>query len=428
MGNKGKGNKVKLSFSVWVILLVFATLAAYGIYTLGPVSVEKEPNDLSVLADSLNKSKALDSIVDIQPEQDINGKQSALPTALELLQSGDYSHLEELVLENYSELHSDELESLRSAMHIRASLLRRQEKQREANELLQTIASIFNDKDSWKLIGLDAAMQKDWLTSYKALLKASQLENDGLKLTELLNSLAHAANLHTSSLIEQNDLDSALQVAESLYFSHPAFPKFQYNYAQALIALGRLNEARTVLASLKSEPNFANQSKELLSNIDRIEEVSQQDYISSKLRESDTANVDAKDSSIRSINIPLNRYGTGFIANARINNRSVSLLLDTGASITALNNQTIQKLGLTEIGQTITLNTANGQTQSELYRAKTINLNGVTMQNIVVANINMPENPNFVGLLGTDILNSRNNGFSFVLDTSKPALIFTQTR
>ena len=414
---------MRFSSSVLVILCIFALVAGFGIYTLFQNPQESNTKNLiNKTFPSIEDDKALPKTQGTLTNPKIE-QTSILPQIDKLLQSGAYTQLEDLVLTNYSELNSNELEELRRAMHLKASSLRRSEKSRESIELLQTIAAIFDDKESWKLIGLEAALQKDWSTSYSALLKASQLENDSLKLTELLNSLAHASNLYTSSLLEQKDLESALNVAESLYFSHPSFPQFQYNYAQALVALGRLDEAKNILISLKNEPNFTVQSDELLSNIQAIEEASRQDY-----RPDQTDLTPTDELAQRSIDIPLKRYGTSFIAQTKINGRSISLLLDTGASITALNNQSVQRLGLTATGQTITLDTANGRTQSNLYQANSIELNGVTIKNAVIASIDMPDNPNFVGLLGTDILNSKNGSHSFVLDTSKPALIFEPSR
>ncbi|MCH2191192.1 MAG: retroviral-like aspartic protease family protein [Gammaproteobacteria bacterium] len=410
---------MKLSFSVWMIMCFFAALAGYAIYTISSSFKEAETVDVATKTITRNQENKSHPNKTELPETNESVQPSLLFQVKQHLETGNYIKLQELVLNHYSVLNTKELRQIYRSLHLKASSLRRLEKSRESIALLKTIAAIFDDKESWKLIGLETALQKDWPTSYEALLKASRLENDSLQLTELLKNLSHAANLYTSSLLERKDFESALNVAESLYFSHPTFPQFQYNYAQALVAVGRLSEAKNILLSLKNEPNFKIQSEELLSNIEAIATKTQLD---SKTNQS--AALSTGEAAESSVEIPLNRFGTSFLAKTKINKRSVSLLLDTGASITALGSQTIQTLGLTPLGQTITLDTANGRTQSKLYRANSIELNGVIIQNVVIASIEMPYNPNFVGLLGTDILNGQTDSYSFVLDTSKPALIF----
>ena len=100
------------------------------------------------------------------------------------------------------------------------------------------------------------------------------------------------------------------------------------------------------------------------------------------------------------------------------------LLLDTGASITALSAEAIQDLGLRPNGTIITLNTANGRTQSRLFRTDRLRLGRLQLNDMVVAEIDLSGSRGIAGLLGTDVLNQLNEQFSYPIDDENNALIF----
>ena len=101
-----------------------------------------------------------------------------------------------------------------------------------------------------------------------------------------------------------------------------------------------------------------------------------------------------------------------------------SLLLDTGASITALSRELIDRLNLQPLNRQIRLNTANGSTLAELYQVERLQLGRLVLSDIVIADIDMGSTSNFQGLLGTDTLNKLRNDYDYVIDNGQKALIF----
>ena len=100
------------------------------------------------------------------------------------------------------------------------------------------------------------------------------------------------------------------------------------------------------------------------------------------------------------------------------------MLLDTGASITSLSAEVIQRLGLEPLGRSIQINTANGRTEAPLYRVKRISLGRFRIQDLVVAEIDLGRDNRFQGLLGTDLLNGVNQNYGYLIDNQKSELIF----
>ncbi len=100
------------------------------------------------------------------------------------------------------------------------------------------------------------------------------------------------------------------------------------------------------------------------------------------------------------------------------------MLLDTGASITALSLDAIQRLGLEPTGRYIQLSTANGLRTAQLYSANNIRIGRLKKRHLIVAEVDMPSSSGVQGLLGTDLLNSIDQRYSYLIDNQKNALIF----
>ena len=97
---------------------------------------------------------------------------------------------------------------------------------------------------------------------------------------------------------------------------------------------------------------------------------------------------------------------------------------DTGASITSLSQSTIDRLGLEPSGRAIQLSTANGTRRSELFQTERIRLGRLSVNNLLVASIDLGNNSRIDGLLGTDLLNQIDSRYSYVIDNQRNALIF----
>ena len=120
--------------------------------------------------------------------------------------------------------------------------------------------------------------------------------------------------------------------------------------------------------------------------------------------------------------VPIRKYGGSIIVPVNLNNqKSVYLILDTGATMTVLSTDVAIELGLTSDpeSQIATVNTAGGPVQVNLTRVKSIGINGAMANDVVVAIHDLPDiQPGVDGLLGMSFLNN----FLVTLDSDQGRL------
>jgi len=91
----------------------------------------------------------------------------------------------------------------------------------------------------------------------------------------------------------------------------------------------------------------------------------------------------------------------------KINNRSAEFLIDTGASVVAINRQDAQRFGLdTDGGKKVLAQTASGQSEGRLVTLNSISIGTIQLYNIpaVMLEGNSPKRP----LLGMSFLQHLN--------------------
>jgi clan AA aspartic protease (TIGR02281 family) len=120
--------------------------------------------------------------------------------------------------------------------------------------------------------------------------------------------------------------------------------------------------------------------------------------------------------------IALTARANQFIVELQVNQSSVvSLLIDTGASITTIAKSRFQQLpnaSAFTLQRSQLFNTANGVTRGEVYRADSVQLGATRFDNIDIAVLDFPSTPNVDGLLGMNILKR----FHFQIDQDQKRL------
>lgn len=108
------------------------------------------------------------------------------------------------------------------------------------------------------------------------------------------------------------------------------------------------------------------------------------------------------------ITIPLTRMGGSLIVEAQLNQeRSVQLILDTGASMTVLSTQVAIDLGIlgTTENELMTVNTAGGQVQVNVNYLSSLTVGSAQAYDVGVAIHDLPDMPSRIeGLLGMSFL------------------------
>lgn len=105
--------------------------------------------------------------------------------------------------------------------------------------------------------------------------------------------------------------------------------------------------------------------------------------------------------------IPLKNKRNQWYAPLNIGSTTFELLVDTGASTTAISGEAFERLAPEQrqfLGR-ILINTASGQTQARLYNMKQVTLGGWQLDQVDVLVLPVDRLSGFDGLLGMDILN-----------------------
>ncbi|MBL4674004.1 MAG: clan AA aspartic protease [Arenicella sp.] len=350
-----------------------------------------------------------------------NDAQFHFDSILALINNGQAVAASKAINERYSSLSSRQLELLKSAL-LSLALRSNNNDTVQAKQVLLATSKAFDELTVWKHLGDAAVSDNDWNTAYTAYLRASELENNPIDLDHLLLKLVAGSGHLRSSFEANNDLLSVKNLYQNLNDLHPNFQRFQYELAISHLKLGETESAKRLLQPLIYDLELGEVSKQALAQINSRAGRS----LSEQRREPEPSEAITKNTNIRSsdILVPLISVGSSFIVDSTIERQSARLLLDTGASITSLSSQLIERLKLKPTGQSIRLSTANGVTNARIYRVKQLQLGSLVLRDMLVAEINLSNNRSFQGLLGTDALNQLQPQYSYLIDNQESALIF----
>jgi clan AA aspartic protease (TIGR02281 family) len=120
--------------------------------------------------------------------------------------------------------------------------------------------------------------------------------------------------------------------------------------------------------------------------------------------------------------VKLQRLGDHFIVKAQLGNNDAQLLIDTGASITAITYgyyQRVSRRSFTRFLGRFSVSTANGPVLAPMYQVAELRLNQSVVANSTVVLLNMPEQSGIDGLLGMNFLRE----FDFRINQSNAELL-----
>ncbi|MBU3004031.1 retropepsin-like aspartic protease family protein [Paraglaciecola arctica] len=119
--------------------------------------------------------------------------------------------------------------------------------------------------------------------------------------------------------------------------------------------------------------------------------------------------------------IPLQQFGDQYVVNARLSSNQVALLIDTGASITAISKQYFDNLSnrykVNYLGR-FTIATAAGSIMARIYQFRELTINHATVENLPVVVLPLQSIENADGLLGMNFLRE----FDFKIDQQQSVM------
>lgn len=186
-----------------------------------------------------------------------------------------------------------------------------------------------------------------------------------------------------------------------------------YRLAEVYLHNGYPENARYVVEQLIASNRNVNRAQALLTEIDKM--VSG-DYEKRPFR------------SLHSQILPLEKHGNHFVVVLTLqNNVRLKLLIDTGASITAVSHASFtNKVGYSNhtLLPSRLFNTANGVTRGEVLLIHSLYFGGEELRNTEIAIVPMPESDEIDGLLGMNILSQ----FRFHIDQENAELVLDKKR
>jgi len=244
------------------------------------------------------------------------------------------------------------------------------------------------------------------IESYKALKKYA----DAIKLiTELLENDSSmekeqlTLNLIQTSQTYMDELKNSQQFHELITFLEERIeigiqvPFYSYELAQYYVEIQKYLLATELLKELKFNENYSEKSKNLLL------------FIEKKLAQ----NIEYQHK------LPLSKSGDHFIVKVTLNDTSLNLLLDTGATLTMINEDKASSLPI--INENIILQTAGGDISAQLQEAETLKIGNIELKKFQVVSSSFNQK-NADGLLGMNFFKE----FKFKIDQDESMLYLSK--
>ena len=224
--------------------------------------------------------------------------------------------------------------------------------------------------------------------------KIYDLEKDlEYRVTSLLSDYT---TVYIQGLLEGKDFKKLIPFLQNIIQEDSSETKYIYLLAVINFDLKNYNSSKELLEQILYDETYANKAKSMIDKINRAQRFSQK--------------------------IQLEKKGIHFYIKALLNDQiEVNLLLDTGATVTLIDESIINTLEHTVLDEKVKMNTAGG-----VITAKHVQLNSFSIQNNSIDKMKMISSPlknrDFDGLLGMNYLKE----FDFYIDQENSILYLNQ--
>ena len=227
--------------------------------------------------------------------------------------------------------------------------------------------------------------------------------------------IAEIVTVHLAQLHQHEEEGKALDFTRFLVDIDNGNLGWRYLLGRQYMRTGSPIEAMSTLDQIIYDPNWGSQALSLMA------EIKQSFAPSEPPPQPAEADVVPQPPPQRlGLRVPLQRHNRHFVVNCEVGrHRKLSLLIDTGASLTAIREVVVRSLDLGDgiVGH-ISLNTANGNITAPLTVVKSFSVAGQTVRDMEVAVMSLGNLDDTDGLLGMNYLRH----FDFYIDQNEPAL------
>jgi len=325
---------------------------------------------------------------------------SEYDAAKRLLTDGHYA----LFLQRYAKIRSEASETVnakyRQLVIQQVTLLRNQNLHGNAYKLLRAyLETEYDDVDALVLMASLLQSQGNYLAAIDSLYKARSYAHRIDKIEQTNQSIRSLVTAVRERLTKRSDQLALLELYGRLTELEPEYALNYIGLAEAHIALGNNEDARRALSLANLDPQMSRRTGELLNRINQAPLL-------------DIDNTSA---------VSLRRSGDQFMVEASLNNSiEVTLLLDTGASLSIISYETLARLGISpdQAEKVGWFSTANGVVQAPIVSLAGFTVGGHIAENIEVGVMDVSESGAIDGLLGMNFLKL----FKFYIDQGENKL------
>jgi clan AA aspartic protease (TIGR02281 family) len=221
---------------------------------------------------------------------------------------------------------------------------------------------------------------------------------------EIEQQIARLSKNTIEQLKRNYSWDILAMFVEPLLQLEPSNRLYILSLAQAYAELFQEGLMENVLASLESDDPDAQSIRE-------IAMTQQQAPLNDEADKFEEENVTANLGPA----VPLKKFGNHYVVEAQLSNNPVALLIDTGASVTAISEQYFDSLSSRYQGNylgSFNIGTAGGNIMARMYQFRELTIKHVTVENLPVVILPMQSMENSDGLLGMNFLRE----FDFKID------------
>jgi len=272
-----------------------------------------------------------------------------------------------------------------------------------AQALQRFLLASYRDVDARLLLAEISYRQQDFRDAIEQLYEARGYAFRPEMLARITRRIRKLVDEQASIFSKHQNSAGLLALFQDLTQREPDYAAYFIELAIIQLALENRAAAQRSLTLVMNDPDVGEQARVMLASLQ------------------DAAAVTGPDQVAAVAGVPLIRSGQHFLVDVTTAEAdSLRLLIDTGASMTMLTAEALQRHGLRyrETGRSQLFSTANGQLRAPIYVLESLSVGDWYVQQLEVGVLDLGAQAGIDGLLGMNFLSQ----FRFFIDQNEPVL------